>query len=412
MDDKTQAGPQSSWGGILLIYAIGVIGAASISQAVPIVGDLAKLFHLSRPQGGWVISMPSAVVAVGALLFGWFVDKFGDKPMLLFGCAVLVLGDFGVTLAGSIETLYAMRVVEGVGYVSIAVAAVTMLTRTTSGARRTSALTLWSSFVPMSFALPLILAAQLAGTEHWRWAFTGHGIVLAILGFGALLWLPRPAPARTATRTAGLTAVLRSPAPYLLGFAFACGAFMQTGVVSTLPHMLAPRFGVSFGVASSIGTLGMIFNTIGALAVGPLLNRGTGAFAVSVLGVLLALIGGIALYVPGPAFAFAAGASCLFFFGSGIIVGLWALLPRVAPTPSCIGATSGLVTQLVLWGVLFGPPAAFAAAAGGDWTRPVANIVIAGGACLLLLWLVIRRIRSAEAAGGTVAAVRSAQATH
>src|SRR5882757_11530657 len=97
MNENTQAEPQSSWGAILLIYAIGVLGATSISQVVPIVGDLGKAFHLSRPQGGWVISTPSAVVAVGALLFGWFVDKFGDKPMLLSGCAVLVLGDLGVT---------------------------------------------------------------------------------------------------------------------------------------------------------------------------------------------------------------------------------------------------------------------------------------------------------------------------
>lgn len=397
MDDKTQAGAQSSWGRILLIYAIGVIGAASISQVVPIVGDIAKLFHLSRPQGGWVISTPSLVVAVGALLFGWLVDKFGDKPLLLLGCGVLVLGDIGVTFADSAPMLYGMRVVEGLGYVAIAVAAVTMLTRTTQGARRTSALTLWSSFVPMSFAVPLILTAQLAGTGQWRWAFTGHAIVLTVLGCAALLWLPKPESQRAALRTAGLTSVLRSPAPYLLGLAFACGAFMQTGVVSTLPHMLAGRFGVSIGLASSIGTLGMVFNTVGALAVGPLLNRGTGAFTVSVIGVLLALIGGIALYVPGSAFTFAAGASCLFFFGAGIIVGLWALLPRVAPKPSCIGATSGLVTQIVLWGVLFGPPAAFAAA-GGDWTRPVTNLVIAGLTCLLLMWLVIRNIRGTEAA--------------
>ena len=139
MGDKTQAGSQSGWWNILLIYAIGVLGATSISQAVPIVGDIGKVFHLSRPEGGSVISAPSAVVAVGALLFGWFVDKFGDKPMLLFGCVVLVLGDLGVALAGSIETLYVMRVVEGIGYVAIAVAAVTMLTRTTQGARRTGA---------------------------------------------------------------------------------------------------------------------------------------------------------------------------------------------------------------------------------------------------------------------------------
>jgi hypothetical protein len=176
---------------------------------------------------------------------------------------------------------------------------------------------------------------------------------------------------------------------------------MQTGVVSTLPHMLSGRFGVSFGLASSVGTLGMVLNTVGCLAVGPLLNRGTSTLTVSMIGVVLAVAGGIALYLPGSAFALAVVASSVFFLGTGIVVGLWALLPQVAPQPTCLGATSGLVTQIVLWGVLFGPPAAFAAAASRDWTRPVLNIVTAGAACLLLLWLVIRRIRSPTTSDGT-----------
>ena len=117
-----------SWGSILLIYGIGVL---------------------------------------------WLVDRIGDKPILLIGCAVVIAGDVGVTFAGTFAALLAMRVVEGIGYVGIAVAAVTMLMRITQGPRRNVALSLWSSFIPMSFAVPLLLTARLAGTGEWRWAFIG-----------------------------------------------------------------------------------------------------------------------------------------------------------------------------------------------------------------------------------------------
>ena len=53
-------------------------------------------------------------------------------------------------------------------------------------------------------------------------------------------------------------------------------------------------------------------------------------------------------------------------FGSGLLVGMWTLLPQVSPGPECTGATSGLVTQITLLGVLVGSPAAFAAEAASS----------------------------------------------
>ncbi len=378
---------QLSWSAIIVIYAIGVLGATTISQAIPVAEDLARLYDLSPSQGGWIISMPSLVVALGAIFTGWLVDRMGDKRILLIGSAIVALGDIGVTFAQSAAVLYGMRVVEGAGYVGISVAAVAMITRTTRGKRRTSALTLWSSFVPMSFIAPLLLASQVSGSDRWSWAFWGHGMALALLALVALALLPAQERGRDkASRTAGIGAVLRSRTPYLLGLAFACGAFLQTGVASTLPHMLPERFAVSAEFAASVVTIGMILNFIGCLAVGPMLNRGASAFGVALLGVALTSAGGVALYVPGLTVTMVFAAACVFFLGSGVVVGLWALLPKVAPNPAAIGATSGLVTQLALWGVLFGPPSAFALSSSG-WMQQSAAVLVACFLCLGLLWL-------------------------
>jgi MFS family permease len=403
VSDFDDSPKQGSWGQILLIYAIGVLGATTISQAIPVIGDIAGLFHAQRAQVGWIISMPSALVAVGALLVGWVVDRVGDKRVLLTGCALVIAGDIGVALAGSLDALYAMRALEGIGYVCIAVAAITMMTRITFGPRRNIALTLWSSFIPMSFAVPLILAAQLAGTGMWRWAFNGHAIALAVLAVAALPVLPaRQAAGAAPSRVAGLPLVLRSPGPYLLGLSFACAAFMQTGLVSTLPRMLSAKYGLGIPVASSVVTLGMVLNTAGCLVVGPLLNRGMKPVAITAIGVLFAIAGGLAVGVSYGSFVPAAAMSCLFFLGAGLIVGLWALLPQVAPNRQTLGATSGLVTQVTLWGVLFGPPAAFAALATGDWASEGRNIVLAGVAIVVLVWLVTSRFSQSAAASGSL----------
>src|SRR5215469_16527962 len=89
---------EGSWPSIFLIYGIGVLGAATISQVIPVIGQLAGVFR-AGPQLGWIISLPSALVAIGALLTGWIVDRVGDKPVLLVGSAIVVLGDIGAALA-------------------------------------------------------------------------------------------------------------------------------------------------------------------------------------------------------------------------------------------------------------------------------------------------------------------------
>ena len=386
---------QGAWSAIFLVYAIGVFGAMTVSQVIPVSGDIARQFHTGA-QIGWIISAPSALVAVGALLVGWLVDRIGDKTVLLAGAAIVVLGDLGVAHSDTLRSLLAMRVIEGVGYVCIAVAAITMLTRITHGPRRNLALTLWSSFIPMSFAIPLLLASKLVGAEHWRWAFNGHAIIQGALLALGIAQLPARGVAQAApSRVAGLATVLRTPAAYLLGLCFACAAFVQTGIVSTLPHLLASRYAVGIGAASSVGTLGMALNTAGCLIVGPLLNRGVRPIAVAVAGVSCTISGGLLLGAALPSFALAIAVSCLFFTGAGIIVGLWALLPQAAPNRQSLGAASGLVTQLTLWGVLFGPPAAFAAQAAGGWLREGRNIVLAGLTIIVCIWFVVYRFARA-----------------
>src|SRR5882724_7342420 len=83
---------QGSWTSIILIYAIGVLGATTITQAIPVVADIAQFFR-AGPYAGWIISAPSALVAIGALLTGWIVDRMGDKPILILGSAIAVSGD-------------------------------------------------------------------------------------------------------------------------------------------------------------------------------------------------------------------------------------------------------------------------------------------------------------------------------
>ena len=115
----------SRWPQILLIYALGIFAVAVISVAVPEVGGIARELHPKSPAIiGLVISMPALVAALGALIIGSLVDRWGDRRVLIVGGLILIAGDVGVMLSHSLPVLLEWRVVGGVGYVCMAVAAV------------------------------------------------------------------------------------------------------------------------------------------------------------------------------------------------------------------------------------------------------------------------------------------------
>src|SRR5258706_11382944 len=95
---------QGSWGSILLIYGIGVLGATTISQAITVARDMAAFFHAAPQQAGWIISIPSALVVIGAGMTGWLVDPVGAKAIPLLGFRILLPGDPGVPLPRAFST--------------------------------------------------------------------------------------------------------------------------------------------------------------------------------------------------------------------------------------------------------------------------------------------------------------------
>lgn len=377
---------------ILVAYALGVMAAMTVSEAVTELGAIAQEFHVfEHSQIGLIMSLPSLMVALGALLAGYIVDRAGDRVVLLIGAVVIVLGDVCVVAAPSFNLLLAGRIVTGIGYVLTAVAAVTLLIRITTGKQRNMAMALWSTFVPASFLLPFLSAGLADHFGNWRAAFLAHSVLTLALAFVATVSLPRRTPEEKAqfSRTRGLRSVLRSPLIYLLGISFGADAFLQTGIISTLAPYLAKRYSVPLLEVAHWNVVAMVCNGIGCLMVGALLNRGVKAAAIGVVGLVLTGAPALAIFTLPLGFMFSIGASWLFMFGSGLLVGMWALAPVVAPSRESIGATSGLITQLTLVGVFLGPPL-FIAAQNSDNPQSLALLVIGGlVVCLagLPIWL-------------------------
>lgn len=372
---------------VAIIYSLGVLAAMSVGGAVPQLGAIAQEFHPDSPSViGLVMSLPSLMVVIGALLVGYLVDRFGDKPILLIGSLVLVLGDLGVVYAPTLDSLLVGRAIAGIGYVLMAVSAITLLIRITHEKQRHMAIAVWATFVPVSFIIPFLTAGWVISAGGWRFAFWGHAGVTVVVALIAWLCIPaRVKVSEQPSRTSGLMTVLRSPWPYLLGIAIGADAFLHVGVIATLAPYLQTHYGAD-PIAINAWNIGaMVLNALGCLMFGKLLNQGLSPVKIGVTAIIATGIPALAIYALPIGIAASIACSWVLMFFSGILTGMWSFVPNVAPSADSIGATSGLVTQLTLLGVLLSGPVCFASMSGELPVSMVSIIVIALLACAVRL---------------------------
>lgn len=389
-----------SWPCIILLIIYGTVATSLVTQAVPVIVDIERHFGIPHSTAGWVISIPSAITALFAMFGGWLIDRVGDKRVIFIGSLCALFGNLGVFFADNLVMLFGSRLLEGIGYLSLTVGTVTLIMRTTSGARRATAMGLWTAHTAAGIGLTLSLVAPLAHNgELWRWAFGGHAVLMALLVLAVPL-LPGKIGNETARKLSDIWVVVRSPRPYRVALASAASAFIQTGIMAALTVYLTKTFSVSVGTAAGVGTLGEVFVILSCFAVGHLLRAGWSPRSIALLGGAVTLGGGIAFYLPSASFTEAAVALCVFSAGIGLVNALiWTQVPLAAPSTATMGATSGLVAQFTYLGVLLGPPAIFSSFHGDGWATRIGLVVAAGVLQLAMLPIWRRRYTDASAAG-------------
>jgi predicted MFS family arabinose efflux permease len=350
-----------AWVPILIAVLAGSIATALVPQTVPILGSIAKAFDVSSARLGWIVSFPALACALGSLAMGAVVDRVGDIRLLYSGLVLVILGDAGASLAPALPWLITARLVQGLGYVSITVAAPTFIQRTTTGDSRRAAMALWAAHTPIGFAAAIFFAAQLlAAGLSWRLSFLGHAVAAGVVGLAALNLRRAPTAAKV-NRAAGTLLVLRTGRTYAVASGALGAAMIQVGVMTLLPALLATSHGLSGPQSAWVIVAAMLANWIGAMLVVATRLRNI------------------------PAIALPVSAAAASFFGFAVVSGLvtdlvtmladvmlfcatigtanslvWSLLPAAVPSAEAVGASAGLVTQGSFVGTLLGPPTYFA----------------------------------------------------
>lgn len=347
----------------------GFVGAASLGKLVPHLDWIAVTYGVSLGLAGFALSCVMLPGALAGWTFGALSDRFGAKRIALAGLLVAAAASLAGGYPASFAVLVALRIIEGAGYSMVVIAGTVLAVEAIPG-RSVLALSVWSSFAPIGFAL-----------GQWAGAFAPAPAPLPVVGavHAAVLIataLALSVGARPSTiRIQGGSAwkVIRHVPARRSAFAFGCSCALIIAAVALTPVVLANRSGLPLAQVASLTALASLPGLVGRIAPGWLLERGIAPFAIFASATLVAVASIIATFtVPlWPALML----FVVFQMAAGALPGLLsAMMQQVAP-PEELGAFSGICSQFVNVGNLLGPPLALAAYAAGGIGAALALLV-------------------------------------
>jgi MFS family permease len=363
----------------------GIAIALNVGKVPVALPTLRPELGLSLVQAGWVSSALTTMALLLAPLVGVFVGRIGAWRMVMAGLSACAVGSLIPLLATpSFGLLMAARIVEGFGFMCVAVATPALVTAATAPRDRRFAIGLWSAYMPMGAGLAMLLSPLLLPATGWRglWWLAVAGLLMAM---AALVWqrravmpppasVPVPAPAATASPAEGsfwapVWQALRQPLPWLLALAFSVWAAQHFALIVWMPTYLRDVRGLGAATTAVLTSAMLLACVPGNLLAGSLLQRGWSRSRLIILGQAGAGLGAL-LYATEalPDLLRLAAAIGVSFIGGTIPAAVMASSTVLARSPQQIGTLQGLFMQGAQLGQFVGTPAIAAiVAATGSW---------------------------------------------
>ncbi len=143
----------------------------------------------------WVTSAYLLAYAVPLLLAGRLGDRFGPKNLYIVGLAIFTASSLWCGLAGSIDTLIAARVVQGLGAALLTPQTLSTITRIFPPERRGVAMSLWGATAGVATLVGPLAGGILVGRLGWEWIFFVN-VPVGVIGLGLAVWLIPALPTR------------------------------------------------------------------------------------------------------------------------------------------------------------------------------------------------------------------------
>ncbi len=179
---------------LTMLVASMFLVVTNINMMAPLLVDLAADFHTSVGSMGELAAAAAVPWALLAPFMGALSDRFGRRPLLATGIAILGLTTLLSALAWSYPSLLVIRVIGGIGGASTGPNIMSSAADYFPVNRRGRALGMVLAAVSLATVVGVPLLAMAAAHIGWRLSFAGLGLVLLGLGTTVYVTFPRVKP--------------------------------------------------------------------------------------------------------------------------------------------------------------------------------------------------------------------------
>ncbi len=393
---------RTPWPLVGLLVAAGVVAAFHVGKMPPSIPSIREELDASLRQAGWLLSTINLVTALGGMAIALTADRFGHRRLVLLGTGLCALASLFGAFARDVDLLMVTRVIEGLGFIAVAVAAPTLLLRICTPASQRFAMAIWTTYMPAGAGTMMLIAAMILPGTSWRivWLVASAASVLMVAAL--LIGAHRrreldTVPVAHRPVLGEMEEVATSGGPLAIALCFGAYSCCWFAVVGFLPTLQIDRLGFSTSTAAIVTALVAMVNVTGNLSAGWLLHHGVPRVVVIVGAAVTMSFCAAGIFVDGVPDVMRLVLAGVYSAVIGVIPGsLFTAIPVHAPRPQLAGAATGLLMQGSNIGSLMGPPitGALVAAAGwpsAAWLTSVA-LAVAAGAALFLHWRERRKL--------------------
>jgi len=172
---------------MMLTSAVSIMSTDLYAPSLP---HLAELLDTTPDWVKLTLGLNAMAYGIAQLFFGPMSDRFGRRPLMLFGVISFSLFSLLCALVDDIYQLIGMRVLQGISAGAGAVLVLAVITDIFPSKERIKALALYGSVLALAPALAPTIGGYIHVTLGWRYNFYLLALVATIISIMALRYLP------------------------------------------------------------------------------------------------------------------------------------------------------------------------------------------------------------------------------